>query len=132
MSSTIETFNCPAGANYATAVGKIVYASAAGEVTVITDGDGAGQKPVGVIVRCDSTENGCPVSVCTAGKAHVQLTADHSFELGTEHFSPSNAGLGDDVAAGYWIVGKLNGRTAPAASALYPCIVQIENAVVAA
>lgn len=132
MSSTIRTFNCPAGANYDAFAGYLVYSSAANEVTIITDGDGAGQKPVGIIVRTDSTENGSAVSVCTAGECHIKLSANHNFTLGTEHFGPSNAGLGHQLAAGYWVVGKLDGNTAPAASELYPCIVQIENAVVAA
>lgn len=131
MRSVVKTYYCPAGANYATDVGKIVYCSAAGEATLITDGDAVGQKPLGIIVRCDGTENGAAVAVCVEGECHVLLTADHGFLLGTEHFSPSNAGLGDDVAAGYWIVGRLSGNSAPAASELYPCIVGIENEVAA-
>lgn len=131
MSAIIETFVCPDAANYDGQEGRIVYESAPGEITLVTDGNGAGQKPVGIIVKVASTENGADVSVCMDGPCHVKLSSDHTLTKGTQHFGSNNSGYGHQLAAGDWVVGRLRGRVAPAASQLYPCIVKIENAVVA-
>ena len=64
----IETYNAPAATNYADEIGRIVYESGLGEVTLTPD---ASFRPVGVITDAENRDAG-KVSVCVAGRCKVR------------------------------------------------------------
>ena len=107
----IVTRRAPSGANYYTAagthLGKVVYESNAGEVTLQTDSSIAtGREPLGILVGTDEDQNGGRVSVCIAGMCKVRLGA--AYTAGTSAQSIMANGSSKAIAAtdGNYRVGR--------------------------
>lgn len=102
MGSVIVKRNAPSGANYYDAdganLGKVVYESDAGVVTLQTDpAIATGLQPFGILVAADDNQNGGEVSVCIFGEA--KALAGAAYTVGTSAPSLMADGSSKVIAA---------------------------------
>jgi len=119
MSGTTVTRNAPTGANYVANVGKVVYESAANEVTLCTSP--TAEIPFGIITKAQNVAAGS-VTVCVAGRCEAAI--GDAVTPGTHGLLACAADSKlDPAASGDYVIAKFAGQVAGADGQLQDVIV---------